>query len=192
MNLLQTVSYTGRKFTYQAENRNFSGFFFNRKSQTVPMQKTLALISAVWICFREAKAEGSTKSLLHSREAETFQTAYGWVTGSITQNNFIQKQNQSWQTRNKLEWNMDELPKHPSIETQLFGCDCANSIEHTGRHREFFIVWCLKDWFLLGPKRHWSRRLCHSTIDFQHETLKDEAVTPLLRPALQNAALIQG
>lgn len=180
----------------QWEETNIPGWKWKlgikRKSQGFLMQRTLALISAAWICSRETEAEGQpSPSCAVSRKAETLGTAHSWVIGSIIQDNFIQK-NQSWQTRNKLEWNMDEPPEHPSIGTQLFRLGYANSIEHTGRHRAFFIVWCLKDWFLLDPKRHWSRRLCYSTISFQEDTLQDEAVPLLLGPVLQNATLTLG
>lgn len=158
----------------------------------VPVQRTLALISAAWICTRETKAVGQPspsyivgKQKLSGQHTAELLALLSRLTSSK------KKKNQSWQTRNKLEWNMDEPPKHPSIEAQLFGLGCANSVEHTGRHKAFFMVWCLKDWFLLGPKRHWSRRLCHWTISFQDETLQNEAVPPLLGPVSQNAALTQ-
>lgn len=169
----------------------FAGGGGDRKK--VPVQRTLALISAAWICTRETKAVGQPspsyivgKQKLSGQHTAELLALLSRLTSSK------KKKNQSWQTRNKLEWNMDEPPKHPSIEAQLFGLGCANSVEHTGRHKAFFMVWCLKDWFLLGPKRHWSRRLCHWTISFQDETLQNEAVPPLLGPVSQNAALTQG
>lgn len=151
INVLQTVSCSRRKLTYQAENGTFSGSLeIERKSQGVLMQRTLAWISAAWICSREAKAEGQPspscavgKQRLSGQHTVELLDLLSRITSS-------KKKNQSWQTRKKLEWNMDEPPQHPSIETQLFGLGCANSIEHTGRHRVFFIVWCVKGWLLLA------------------------------------------
>lgn len=185
INVLQTVSCSRRKLTYQAENGTFSGSLeIERKSQGVLMQRTLAWISAAWICSREAKAEGQPspscavgKQRLSGQHTVELLDLLSRITSSKKKKSKLTNKKEigmkyGWASSASIYWN-----------TIVWTWLCQFHRTHRTTQSVLHCVMC-KRLTSAGPRRHWSRRLCHAAISFQEDTLQDEADPPLLGPVL--------